>query len=130
MFAKVFGEPETYSVNQPSNAYLSDLLSAPHFIAMCATNDDGVVGGLVAYQLDKFEKDRREIYIYDLGVDEAFRRRGIATALIDALRAEAIRRNAYVIFVQADLEDGPAIAFYEALGSTRQSVFHFDIAVE
>jgi aminoglycoside 3-N-acetyltransferase I len=61
MFAKVFGEPETYSVNQPSNAYLSDLLSAPHFIAMCATNDDGVVGGLVAYQLDKFEKDRREI---------------------------------------------------------------------
>jgi aminoglycoside 3-N-acetyltransferase I len=50
--------------------------------------------------------------------------------LIDALRAEAIRRNAYVIFVQADLEDGPAIAFYEALGSTRQSVFHFDIAIE
>jgi len=33
-----------------------------------------------------------------------------------------------VIFVQADLEDGPAIAPYESLG-TKETAHHFDIAV-
>jgi hypothetical protein len=35
--------------------------------------------------------------------------------------------GAYVIFVQADLEDGPAIALYSKLG-IREDVLHFDIA--
>ena len=87
-----------------------------------------VVGGLTAYQLDKFEQDRREIYIYDLAVNEEYRRRGIATATIEALRVEAARRDAYVIFVQADLEDAPAIALYEKLG-VKETAHHFDIAL-
>jgi hypothetical protein len=33
-----------------------------------------------------------------------------------------------VIFVQADLEDGPAIALYESLG-TKTTAHHFDIDV-
>jgi len=30
-----------------------------------------VVGGLAAYVLEKFEQQRREIYIYDLAVSDA-----------------------------------------------------------
>jgi aminoglycoside 3-N-acetyltransferase I len=86
-----------------------------------------VIGALAAYQLDKFEQDRREIYIYDLAVDKDFRRRGVATAMINALREEAVRRDAYVIFVQADLMDAPAIALYEKLG-VKETAHHFDIA--
>ena len=37
-------------------------------------------------------------------------------------------RGAYVIFVQADLTDPPAIALYTKLG-VREDVLHFDIAV-
>ena len=61
----------------------------------------------------------------------AYRREGIATALIDELRKIAAARGAYVIFVQADtdVEDEPAIALYTKLG-TREDVLHFDIAVE
>lgn len=127
MFAKAFGDLEIYLGNQPSDAYLSELLGKPHFIAIAATVSEFVIGGLVAYQLDKFEQDRREIYIYDLAVDEEYRRRGIATASIEALRAEAVRREAYVIFVQADLVDAPAIALYEKLG-VKETAHHFDIA--
>jgi aminoglycoside 3-N-acetyltransferase I len=126
MFAKAFGDPQTYLGNQPSDAYLSDLLGKSHFIAIAATMDEFVVGGLAAYQLDKFEQDRREIYLYDLAVDEGYRRRGIATATIEALRAEAVRRDADVVFVQADLEDAPAIALYEKLG-VKKTAHHFDI---
>jgi aminoglycoside 3-N-acetyltransferase I len=37
-------------------------------------------------------------------------------------------RGAYVIYVQADLQDLPAIELYTRLG-TREDVLHFDIAV-
>ena len=87
-----------------------------------------VVGGLVAYELDKFEQARREIYIYDLAVEAAHRRQGVAAALIENLRVHAHRRNAWVIYVQADYGDEPAIALYQKLGS-REDVMHFDIPV-
>jgi aminoglycoside 3-N-acetyltransferase I len=85
-----------------------------------------VVGGLAAYVLQKFEQERREIYIYDLAVAELHRRKGIATKLINDLRAIARERGAYVIFVQADKTDDAAIQLYESLG-IREDVFHFDI---
>jgi aminoglycoside 3-N-acetyltransferase I len=42
------------------------------------------------------------------------------------LRSVAAELGAYVIFVQADLTDAPAIALYESLG-TKETVHHFDI---
>jgi aminoglycoside 3-N-acetyltransferase I len=72
---------------------------------------------------------RREFYIYDLAVAAQHRRQGIATALIGYLREIAAQRGAWVIFVQADYGDDPAIALYEKIG-TREDVLHFDIRVE
>ena len=72
--------------------------------------------------------ERSEIYIYDLAVAETHRREGIATALIQELKKIAAARAAYVIFVQADLGDAPAIALYTKLGA-REKVLHFDISV-
>ena len=82
---------------------------------------------LAAYELQKLEQERSEIYIYDLAVAEAARRRGIATAVIQRLREIAVLRGAWVIYVQADYGDEPAIALYTKLGS-REDVMHFDIA--
>src|SRR6185295_10721624 len=100
-----------------------------HVVALVALAGGAVVGGLVAYELDKFEQARREIYIYDLAVAEPHRRRGIATALIERLRTIAAARGAWVIYVQADHGDDPAIALYETLGA-REDVLHFDIPVD
>jgi len=91
-------------------------------------NGNEVVGGLAAFELDKFEQDRPEIYIYDLAVAESHRRRGVATGLISELRKIASERNVHSIFVQADTADSPAIALYESLGC-KETVFHFDIEV-
>ena len=114
---------------QPDDAYLERLLASDTFIAIGGWKDDRPVGALAAYVLPKFEQRRSEIYIYDLAVAEAYRRQGIATALIMELKRIAPSRNAYVIFVQADRGDDPAIALYTKLG-TREDVLHFDIAPE
>jgi aminoglycoside 3-N-acetyltransferase I len=128
VFGSAFGEPDTYGAHVPSDAYLTRLLGKPHFIALAALEGDDVVGGLCAYELEKFEQERSEIYIYDLAVREDRRRRGVATGLIRALQALARSRGAWVIFVQADYVDPPAIALYESLG-VREEVLHFDIPV-
>ena len=129
VFGAAFGDSETYGAAPPTDAYLTALLAKDHLIALVALADGDVVGGLVAYELDKFERARREIYIYDLAVAEAHRRRGIAAALIERLRHIAADRRAEVIFVQADFGDDAAIALYEKVGS-REHVLHFDIAVD
>src|SRR5215210_1365339 len=129
VFGEAFNEIETYQRAVPSDEYLGALLSRPHFIALVAMSEEVVVGGLAAYELDKFEQERREIYIYDLAVSEQHRRRHVATNLIRRLQALAAERGAYVIYVQADPYDEPAVRLYESLG-TREEVYHFDIPIE
>jgi len=129
VFGEAFDEPDTYGANQPDAVYFQKLLGSDYFIALAAVKDGEVIGGLAAYELQKFEQARSEIYIYDLAVDEAHRREGVATALIQELQAIARGRGAYVIFVQADYGDDPAIALYTKLG-TREDVMHFDIPVQ
>ena len=48
--------------------------------------------------------------------------------MIRELKKIASKRDVYIIFVQADLWDGPAIALYESLG-TKKAAHHFDIEV-
>jgi len=127
VFGEAFEDVETYCAAQPSSAYLEQLLASDTFVALVALDGDVVVGGIAAYELRKFERERSEIYIYDLAVAVSHRRCGIATALIERLQGIAAERGAWVVFVQADLGDDPAIALYSKLG-VRESVLHFDIA--
>ena len=127
VFGAAFDDAASYGAARPDADYLARLLGRDSFIAIVALNEGVVVGGLAAYELHKFEQARREIYIYDLAVAEAHRRQGIATALIEALRRIAAERGAWVIYVQADPGDDPAVALYTRLG-VREDVLHFDIA--
>lgn len=92
-------------------------------------NGTSVVGGITAYVLRKFEQARSDIDIFDLAVSEKFRRKGVATEMIKQLREIATTRGAYVIFVQADPQDRPAVTLYTKLG-TREDVLHFDVTVD
>jgi aminoglycoside 3-N-acetyltransferase I len=128
-FGEAFEEEQTYRGAQPSVAYLERLLGNDTFIALAALRGGEVIGGIAAYELPKFEQERSEIYIYDLAVASTQRRQGVATALIEELKRIAASRGAWVVFVQADAGDSPAIALYSKLG-TREDVLHFDIPVE
>ena len=128
MFAVAFNEPETYA-KPPRGAYLDRLLGNPEFVALAAIEQGDVIGGLIAYELVKYEAERSEFYLYDLAVAEAKRRQGVATALINECRRIAAANAAEVVFIQADLADKPAIALYSKLGR-REDVLHFDIPAQ
>lgn len=127
-FSHAFDDKETYQNHRPSQQYLSSLLSSDGFIILVAIESGRVVGALAAYELKKFEQERSEIYIYALAVDATHRQHGIATALIEYLKPIAKQLNAWVIYVQADYEDQPAVNLYTKLG-VAEEVLHFDIPI-
>ncbi len=127
-FCDAFEEQSLYKHKSPSKGYLKKLLASDNFFCIAAINENKVIGALTAYELVKYEQERSEIYIYDLAVHECFRRQGIATKLIENLKTIARKRNAWVVFVQAEYGDDPAIALYNKLG-TKESVLHFDISI-
>ncbi len=128
VFGDAFDDAQTYGARRPGPAYLRQLLGSDYFVALVALDGSEVIAGLAAYELKKFEQERCEIYIYDLAVAAPHRRKGVATALIRELQRIGSERGAYVVFVQADLPDEPAIALYSKLGQ-REDVLHFDIPV-
>lgn len=127
VFERVFEDPDHYGT-QPDDAYIEARLRDPLFSMLVSVEDGAVIGALAGYELVKFEKPRSEFYVYDLAVEAHARRRGVATALIEAFRARAAERGGWLVFVQADLGDDPAIALYTKLGR-REDVLHFDIDV-
>ena len=128
LFGQVFEDPETYAAAPPDDSWVSGLLAREGVFVLAAVENGAVIGGLTAYDLPKLEQRRSEIYIYDLAVTEDRRRQGVATALIRRLQEIAAEHGAWVIFVQGDYGDAPALALYDKLG-TREEVLHFDLPV-
>ena len=127
LFADVFGE-DGYHGPPAGPDHLEKLLADDKFIALAAYVDGEMAGAIAAYELVKFEAERSEIYIYDLAVIDRYRRQGVATALIAAVQEIGRDKGAWVVFVQADPPDEPAVALYDKLG-IREEVLHFDISV-
>ena len=93
LFGDAFEDVERYTARQPSDEYIRDLLSDNNFIAVVVQSGSEVVGDIAGYVLRKFEQARSEFYIYDLAVDSGYRRRGVATALIERLKRLAANRG-------------------------------------
>jgi GNAT superfamily N-acetyltransferase len=97
-------------------AYLRD----PSVLHWVAEEDGVVVGHLLAY----FERRRagppRQVLLYEIGVREAHRRRGVGRALVEAMRRWMIDEDVAEAWVPAD--SGEAEAFYAACGFVRDDV--------
>jgi aminoglycoside 3-N-acetyltransferase I len=102
-------------------------LSRPAFLAVAAPSDSEVVGGVAGFILPKSEQARSAFCIYRLAVSDAYRRQGIATALVATLGRAITEHGLYMMFVQAHCGDAPAVALYTK-PRTREDVMHFDIA--
>src|SRR4051812_10837212 len=75
----VYWETEDGKTNPkiPSDAYLQNLISRADFHVFVAIADDRVVGGISAYELIMFPKEEVEMFLYEIGVHEDYRQKGI-----------------------------------------------------
>ncbi len=86
-------------------------------VAYDGSSAAGFVTGVETTHPDK----GTEMFLYELGVGEAFRGRGIGKALVTALAAVARRRGCYGMWVLADGDNDAALATYVAAGAVEQS---------
>ncbi len=76
----------------------------------------GFVSGVEIVHPDK----QNEMLLYELGVDEGHRRRGIGAALVEALKALAIERGSRGMWVVIDDADEVAASTYRTAGATER----------
>jgi aminoglycoside 3-N-acetyltransferase I len=122
IFAQEF---EIEDFTQPNEEYLGQSLENKKFLVFTASIDGRIAGGLTGYILNSYYTSSLQIYIYDLAVKKAFQRQGIGKQLIEAVKEYAKENNISELFVQADVEDTHALAFYKATGGEEAEVRHF-----
>jgi ribosomal protein S18 acetylase RimI-like enzyme len=61
------------------------------------------------------------LFLYELGVDEAFQRRGIGTALVQALADRGRERGCVGMWVLTDRENEAAVATYRRAGGGQEA---------
>ena len=81
-------------------------------IAFVDDTPAGFVTGVEIHHPDK----PPEMLLYELGVDDRFRRKGVGTALVRALRDIAHDRSHRGMWVLTEPDNDPAIRTYRAVG--------------
>lgn len=110
--------------------------SAREFLAvdtneqLAAFAGDELVGQLLAYELTRRHGDGKMMFIYEIGVRDDYRRNGVGRLLFDGLKEVCRERGIARSFVITNERNEEAMAFYRALGATRdatdEAVFDFD----
>lgn len=100
----------------PREKYLSKMLNKKSFHTYVALANNKVVGGLTAYEMDMFDTEETEMFLFEIGVNQAVRQQGIATALIEALKQTCTDKRITTIFVATSIDNEVAKKLYTNTG--------------
>jgi ribosomal protein S18 acetylase RimI-like enzyme len=95
------------------------LAGAGHHLLL-AFEDERAVGFVSGVEVTHPDKGT-EMFLYELAVDEPFRRRGIGRALVDRLAALARQAGCYGMWVVTDHGNEAARATYEGTGGVPET---------
>lgn len=102
--------------------YVYTLFDADEAQVIVAVTDETIVGyaitDVIRKPLSPYTLARSYYHVEEFGVDEAYRRRGVATALIDYMKNDAKKRGFDKLELDVWAFNGDALAFYEAAGFT------------
>ena len=99
----------------PTAAWTDRFLTAPGHHLLVAVVDGADVGFVTGVETTHPDKGT-EMFLYELGVDEPARGRGVGTALVTALRELAEERGCYGMWVLTDADNVGAVTAYQRAG--------------
>lgn len=85
-----------------------------HLIAAFDQND--VVGGLLAYELDRLKDPWKMLFVWEVGVAESHRQRGVARQMLERAKQISRERNIRKIMILTHADNEPAMHLYESAG--------------
>jgi ribosomal protein S18 acetylase RimI-like enzyme len=106
---------ERLATSEPQTALLDD----PRTIFLAAFDDGVPMGFVFGYELPRRHGDASILFVYEVEVDAAFRRRGIASRLLRELAQVARARGIRTGFVLTNASNAAAMRLYESVGGAR-----------
>ena len=96
-----------------ARAYLAD----DRNVFLMAYEGSEAVGFLRGTELGQLRSKRKQMFLYEIGVEESFRRRGIGKALITSLLRDCRELGFEEVFVFVDATNAPAVRLYLTTGA-------------
>ena len=105
------------------------LLASPQQIVYLALADGLVIGQVRATVIAQPDAPA-QLYLDNLGVTPAWKRRGVARALLAAATDAARSCGCHLLYVLTEPDNAEGLAFYRALGFRQQPVVLFEGTLE
>ena len=106
----------------PSVAHNSAFLSRVENVLIVAIENGLPVGYIVAYLLDRVDRDQRMMFFYEIGVAEAHRRRGVGKTLVGQLKSLCRTHDVMKMWVPTGRSNIAATRLYASTGATPLSL--------
>ena len=104
----------------------TDLLGDDRTVFVTAFAGEEPVGLAFGYLLPRRRGDPEMLFVYEVDVEETYRRQGIATRMLRELERVARGRGVREGFVLTDADNDPARALYSSLGGEPLDVVQYD----
>lgn len=95
-------------------------LENPDNVFFLAKWDGEFAGFLTGHRLQRFDKRKAEILLYEVGVNEKFQKRGIGKALLEMVKQWAREVGADEVWVLTNKSNIAANALYQSAGGTKE----------
>jgi ribosomal protein S18 acetylase RimI-like enzyme len=120
--------------HQPRPLWTQRFLDQPEH-HLCIAYVDGAPAGFVSGVEMTHPDKGTEMFLYELGVDPAYRNRGVGRGLVDALARRARQNGCYGMWVLTDAGNAAALKAYRAAGGTERGAsvmldWHFEAPAE
>lgn len=112
---------EERGAQPPSDAHLARLLGDAANIIIVAVEGEIPAGYLIAYRLPRVDRDAEMVLLYEVAVAEAYRRCGLAAAMIAAMKRACDPDPIMKYWVLASRTNHAAMRLYAATGGIRST---------
>lgn len=100
-----------------SGEYLKKFLSRRENVLILAEQDSMPTGFLLAYMLDRVDRDQKMFCLYEIGVTQAYRQCGVGRAMIETLKLLCKHENAMKAWVITNRSNVAAVRLYSSTGA-------------
>lgn len=107
--------PDGYPV--PSAEHLAAFLSQPDNVLIVASDGGEPAGYLLAYLLDRVDRNQQMMFFYEIQVAESHRRRGIGKRMIAELKAVCRAQDVMKMWVPTGRANIAATRLYASTGA-------------